>query len=96
MWLAQGRKSLPTLHSMRYSTIRSDPAWQAPAVVPVLLRCGSVPTLPLRAHRNCCDRLTKLNTAHKAEVGNGPARRRRWGPGLGPTGDLPALRRGGI
>ena len=47
--------------------------------VPVLLRCGSVPTLPLRAHRNCCDGPTKLNTAHKAEVGNGPARRRRWG-----------------
>ena len=39
----------------------------------VLLRCGSVPTLPLRAHRNCCDGPTKLNTAHKAEVGNGPA-----------------------
>ena len=47
--------------------------------VPVLLRCGSVPTLPLRAHRNCCDGPTKLNTAHKAEVGNGPARRHRWG-----------------
>ncbi len=33
--------------------------------VPVLLRCGSVPTLPLRACRNCCDGPTKLEHGSK-------------------------------
>ena len=54
--------------------------------VPILLRFGSVPTLPSRARRNCCDGPTKL------EHGSGNPRKVRSdpsppvGPGLAPPG----------
>ena len=62
--------------------------------VPVLLRCGSVPTLPLRACRNCCDGPTKLEHGSK---GRGGKRSDPSAPGAwaGPRRP-PRTRRGGI
>ena len=45
--------------------------------VPVLLRFGSVPTLPLRSRRNGCGGPTKLTYGPPVRGGNGPARRCR-------------------
>ncbi len=62
--------------------------------VPVLLRCGSVPTLPLRACRNCCDGPTKLEHGSK---GRGGKRSDPSAPGAWPGPRRPPrTRRGGI
>ena len=63
--------------------------------VPILLRFGSVPTLPSRSRRNCCDGPTKLDHGSGNPRGSRSGPSPRWGLAR-PHRGLPALGQGGI